>query len=297
MSDIEDPVTTSPPPAYNMSIKGHGSRAKRKSRLPVDQVPTSRKTRSATKLDQDTSDRVLKDTDKKSVRKEKGFSERQTMALLNTASTNGSSTGSSPSPRRSQRLKEKAAASKRKVCSLCNSARFANNQFCNSTSIHKIFVDAEESSLMHKRSLCNIARFANNSSFAVINNALKAFQMRKNALAEKKVGYHEQSRVICAMLSEIPTHPMHTLARFMALSQGVHPDCCSGSVASAALMESDAQVSTQTICSACGSSQRGSRRGQQPHLRYLNGPAPVDPVSPIHRSHRLLPKSGCHGDA
>lgn len=116
MSDIEDPVTTSPPPAYNLSIKGRGSRAKRKSRLPVDQVPTSRKTRSATELDHDTSDRVLKDTDKKSVRKKKGFSERQTMALLSTASTNGSSTGSSPSLRRSQRLKEKAAASKRKVC-------------------------------------------------------------------------------------------------------------------------------------------------------------------------------------
>lgn len=116
MSDIEDPVTNSPPPVSKMSIKGRGSRAKRKSRLPVDQVPTSRKTRSATKLDQDTSDRVLKNTDKKSVRKKKGFSERQTMALLNTASTNGSSTRSSPSLRRSQRLKEKAAASKRKVC-------------------------------------------------------------------------------------------------------------------------------------------------------------------------------------
>ena len=75
-----------------------------------NQVPASRKTRSATKLDQSSSGRVPKKKGKKPAKKVKTFTEQQTIMLLNAASINGSPTDSPPL-RRSERLKEKVAAS------------------------------------------------------------------------------------------------------------------------------------------------------------------------------------------
>ena len=73
------------------------------------QGSTSRKTRSATKLNQALSGRVLKNTDEKPTKKAKEFTEQQTIMLLNAAS-NEYSPPDSPPLRRSERLKEKAAA-------------------------------------------------------------------------------------------------------------------------------------------------------------------------------------------
>lgn len=77
---------------------------------PSAQGSIPRKTRSATKLDQALSSRVLKTTNKKPAKKTKAFTEKQTMMLLNTAASN-TSPPDGQSLRRSERLKEKAAAS------------------------------------------------------------------------------------------------------------------------------------------------------------------------------------------
>ena len=74
------------------------------------QVPTPRKTRSATKLDQASNSRVLKNTNKKPTKKAKTFTEKQAMTLLDAASDKAS-TSIGPPLRRSERLREKAAVS------------------------------------------------------------------------------------------------------------------------------------------------------------------------------------------
>lgn len=81
-------------------------------RLPLSgaQGPTSRKTRSATKLDQTLSSKVSKTKGKKPTKKPKAFTEQQSLILLDAASTN-SPPKEIPSLRRSERLKEKAEAS------------------------------------------------------------------------------------------------------------------------------------------------------------------------------------------
>ena len=110
MSDVKDPINPGFTSALEVDPKSRGNRATRKPSLPVHQVPTSRKTRSATKLDQAISSGVLKKKGKKSANKAKDFTEQQTLALLDAASTSCPSTGPAPL-RRSERLKEKAAAS------------------------------------------------------------------------------------------------------------------------------------------------------------------------------------------
>ncbi len=110
MIDVEDPVNPSSTPALEVDPKSRGTRATRKPSLPIHQVPTSRKTRSATKNDQAISSGVLKKNGKKPANKAKAFTEQQTQALLDAASTICPSTGPAPL-RRSERLKEKAAAS------------------------------------------------------------------------------------------------------------------------------------------------------------------------------------------
>ena len=117
MSDVED----SPSHALSSSSKSHPRPTTnthlRKLPSPSAGGPTSRKTRSATKLDQALSDKVTKNKNirKKPTTKVKQFTEQQTMALLNAASTNLPSIDPvSPSTvplRRSERLKKKAAAS------------------------------------------------------------------------------------------------------------------------------------------------------------------------------------------
>lgn len=112
MVDAGSPVNTIPPPISKADSKGRGARAVKESAFPIHQIPTSRKTRSATKLDQAISNRILKKahkkTDKKPAKKAKTFTEQQTIALLNTALTSDSST-EPPLLRRSERLKKKAA--------------------------------------------------------------------------------------------------------------------------------------------------------------------------------------------
>lgn len=110
MIDAEDPITPSFTPALEIDPKSRGTRVTRKPSLPIHQVPTSRKTRSATKIDQAISSGVLKKKGKKPANKAKVFTEQQTLALLDAASTSCPSTGPAPL-RRSERLKEKAAAS------------------------------------------------------------------------------------------------------------------------------------------------------------------------------------------
>ena len=117
MSDVEDspshtlssPSKSHPRPTTNTHL--------RKLPSPSARGPTSRKTRSATKLYQALSDKVTKNKNirKKPTTKAKQFTEQQTMVLLNAASTNLPPTDPiSPSTiplRRSERLKNKAAAS------------------------------------------------------------------------------------------------------------------------------------------------------------------------------------------
>ena len=80
-------------------------------KLPLPaQGPTPRKTRSATKLDQATKSKVLKNTNKKPAKKTMTFTEKQTMMLLDAAS-NKYPTIIVPPLRRSERLREKAAVS------------------------------------------------------------------------------------------------------------------------------------------------------------------------------------------
>lgn len=113
MVDAGSPVNTSPPRISKVDSKSRGARAVKEAALPTHRIPTSRKTRSATNLNQAISNRILnkahKKTDKKPAKNAKTFTEQQTIALLNTALTSHSST-ESPSLRRSERLKKKAAA-------------------------------------------------------------------------------------------------------------------------------------------------------------------------------------------
>lgn len=104
MTDVEDLV------ASKAHSKSRGTRAKRKSPLLTHQAPTSRKTRSGVVLEQSFSGRVLKHAGKKPARNAKTSIRTETKAILNATSLEGPPTDSPP-PRRSQRLKEKAAAS------------------------------------------------------------------------------------------------------------------------------------------------------------------------------------------
>ena len=70
---------------------------------------TSKKVQSGRKIDQKVPGKILKNTGKKPTKKAKTFTEKQTMALLNAASTEDSPK-EFPQPRRSERIREKAAA-------------------------------------------------------------------------------------------------------------------------------------------------------------------------------------------
>ena len=76
---------------------------------PTHQAPVSGKTRSAKRLDKPFSSRVLKLTSKKPIRNTKAMRRSKTKAILSASSLQKSPTDSPPL-RRSQRLKEKAAA-------------------------------------------------------------------------------------------------------------------------------------------------------------------------------------------
>lgn len=126
MTDIDDPLTHTPPSSSSSSqsyTKPITNAEPEKLPLPSARGPTkkqpttSRKTRSATKLDQALPNRVPKNKKigQKPAKKVKAFTEQQVMTLLNAASTSSPSTGSVP-VRRSERLKEKAAASTRRTC-------------------------------------------------------------------------------------------------------------------------------------------------------------------------------------
>ncbi|KAF6223633.1 hypothetical protein HO133_000476 [Letharia lupina] len=107
MSDSKDPPNHIPPSSSKLITPPSSS----------PHASTSRKTRSSTKLNQPLSDKVSKkmNTNKKPTKKFKGFTELQVTTLLNAASTSRPCTNSI-APRRSERLKEKAAISKRRVC-------------------------------------------------------------------------------------------------------------------------------------------------------------------------------------
>lgn len=109
MMDAEEPIDTCSRIASEVRSKCRSTRISRKSSLPIHQAPTSKKTRSAKKLDQTISGRVLKPAVKKPVRKAKAFTDRQNMALLSPTLVEGSPTISPPC-RKSQRLRDKAAA-------------------------------------------------------------------------------------------------------------------------------------------------------------------------------------------
>ena len=116
MSDVEDPpiqTPLSPPESQPTSTQNTNPK---KGPSPSSHGPTSRKTQSATKPDQVPSGRILKNSrNKKRCPKEKVFTEEQTKALLDAASTGCPPTGPA-TLRRSERLKVKAAASKRRMC-------------------------------------------------------------------------------------------------------------------------------------------------------------------------------------
>lgn len=86
------------------------SRSSRSHSEPISGDETSRKVRSLKGIDQKVPGKVLKNTGKEPAKKMKKFSEQQMMALLNAASS-GDSPTESPELRRSERLREKAAAS------------------------------------------------------------------------------------------------------------------------------------------------------------------------------------------
>ena len=118
MTDIED----SPNHILSTSSDFHSipatSTASKRLPSPSTQGPTSRKTRSTPKLKHALDGKILKKTGKKPSKKVKVFTEQQQeLLLLNVASSNNSSMGS-PSLRRSERLKEKAAASATETQSL-----------------------------------------------------------------------------------------------------------------------------------------------------------------------------------
>ena len=109
MNDGEDRDNTCSRIASELHSMARSTRVSRNSPLPVHQVPNPRKTPSAIKLTQTISSRVSKRTGKKSTLKAKAFTEQRDVALLRTTLANGSTTDYLL-PRRSQRLKEKAAA-------------------------------------------------------------------------------------------------------------------------------------------------------------------------------------------
>ena len=109
MTDVEDLVNTFSGSASKVHSKGRSTRVKRKSPLPTHQAPTSRKTRSTKTLDQPFSRKVLKHAGKKPTSIAKASTREEIKAILSATSLEESSTDS-PSRRRSQRLKEKAAA-------------------------------------------------------------------------------------------------------------------------------------------------------------------------------------------
>ena len=117
-ADSEDTVMTDfeDPPNHNLSnpadIHSTPTTSIASKRLPSSSIqgPTSRKTRSTTKLEQALDGKILKNTGKKPSKKVKVFTEQQKLLLLNVVSNDSSSMGSPP-PRRSERLKQKAAAS------------------------------------------------------------------------------------------------------------------------------------------------------------------------------------------
>ena len=106
MADIQAPVNDCSPVASEVNSKSRGTRIFRRLPSPTEQALTSRKTRPAKKLE--ISSRVLKNLGKKPARKTEAFTDQQTTALLSAAFVKDSPKGSLP-PRRSQRLKEKAA--------------------------------------------------------------------------------------------------------------------------------------------------------------------------------------------
>lgn len=124
MTDIEDPLTHTPSSSSSKSNPEPVANIEpEKLPLPSAQGPTktqsttARKTRSATKRDQAPSNGVPKNKkiSQKPAKKVKAFTEQQAMTLLNAASASSPSTGSIPL-RRSERLKEKAAVSKKRIC-------------------------------------------------------------------------------------------------------------------------------------------------------------------------------------
>ena len=110
MTELETFVNTSSGSASEAHSKGHGTRFSKKSPLRIRKSPRLRKTRSAKQPDQAFSSSILRHAGKKPTRKAKAVTKNQTMALLRTTPLKESSTYSTPL-RRSQRLKEKAAAS------------------------------------------------------------------------------------------------------------------------------------------------------------------------------------------
>lgn len=110
MVDAEEPINNCSRIASDVHPKCRSTRISRNSSLPIHQAPTSKKTRSAKKLDQTISGRVLKPAVKKPVTKAKAFTDRQNTALLSPTLAEGSPT-SPPPLRKSQRLRDKAAAS------------------------------------------------------------------------------------------------------------------------------------------------------------------------------------------
>ena len=109
MTDGEDPDNSCSHIASQVHSKARGAQLARNHSLLIHQVPTSRKTRSAKKLNRTISSRVLKDTCKKPTGKSISLTGQQAMAVLGPTAVNGSPTDS-PLLRRSERLKEKAAA-------------------------------------------------------------------------------------------------------------------------------------------------------------------------------------------
>lgn len=111
MSDIEDPPKQTPPSPPKPHPRSTANTQCRKMPSPTPQGPASRKTRSATKLEQASSSKVLKNSStQKPSKKAKAFTEQQTAVLLDAASTNGPRVGLT-NLRRSERLRGKAAAS------------------------------------------------------------------------------------------------------------------------------------------------------------------------------------------
>ena len=100
--DVEDPVNKSSCPAPK--IVSQNTDSVDETPLPIHQVQTSRKTRSAADLD---CNRVLKKKGKKQAKTVKTFTEEQRLALLNAASTSDPPTDPIPL-RRSERLTRKA---------------------------------------------------------------------------------------------------------------------------------------------------------------------------------------------